>query len=216
MYTAPRYKVSGITNKKNLTIGVIVNALTSGGITSMSESLQSGIGYYSSMGNDPDAFGSTLRHEVGGHGFGFLGDEYSTAGGSPTQAQINEVKRLYTSYGWYANLDFTNDAKKVKWADFLSDSRYKDEVGIFEGGMNHTKGVYRPSQNSMMRHQYEYFNAPSRWAIYKRIMTLSGETPTFAKFLEYDAVNRGKQHNAPRRAANYVEWQPDNAPVVRP
>ena len=209
-------KVSGISDKKNLTIGVIVNALTNGGITSMSESLQSGIGYYSSIGNDPDAFGSTLRHEVGGHGFGFLGDEYSNAGGSPTQAQIDEVKRLYTSYGWYANLDFTNDAKKVKWADFLSDSRYKDEVGIFEGGMNHTKGVYRPSENSMMRHQYEYFNAPSRWAIYKRIMELSGETPTFAKFLEYDAVNRGQQHNAPRRAAKYVEWKPDSAPVVRP
>ena len=209
-------KVPGISDKKNLTIGVIVNAVAAGGIATMSESLQSGIGYYSSVGNDPDAFGSTMRHELAGHAFAFLGDEYSNAGGSPTQAQIDEVKRLYTSYGWYANLDFTNDAKKVKWADFLSDSRYKDEVGIFEGGMNHTKGVYRPSANSMMRHQYEYFNAPSRWAIYKRIMTLSGETPTFAKFLEYDAVNRGQQHNAPRRAANYVEWQPDNAPIVRP
>ena len=209
-------KVSGISDKKNLTIGVIVKAFSAGGIASMSESLQSGIGYYSSVGNDPEAFGSTLRHEVGGHAFGFLGDEYSNAGGSPTQAQINDVKRLYTSYGWYANLDFTNDAKKVKWADFLSDSRYKDEVGIYEGGMNHSKGVYRPSQNSMMNQNVEYFNAPSRWTIYKRIMTLSGETPTFSKFLTYDAVNRGKQHNAPRRAANYVEWQPDHAPIVRP
>ena len=210
-------KVSGISDKKNLTIGVIVNAVAAGGIATMSESLQSGIGYYSSVGNDPDAFGSTMRHELAGHAFAFLGDEYSSAGGSPTQAQIDEVNRLYTSYGWYANLDFTNDAKKVKWADFLSDTRYKDEVGVFEGGMNLTKGVYRPSANSMMRHQYEYFNAPSRWAIYKRIMELSGETASFSKFLEYDAINRGQQHNAPRRArSNYVEWVPDSAPVVRP
>ena len=209
-------KVPGISDKKNLTVGVLVNSVYHGGIASLSESLQSGIGYYSSLGNDPDVFGSTLRHELGGHGFGFLGDEYSNTGGSPTQAQINEVKRLYTSYGWYANLDFTNDATKIKWADFLSDSRYKDEVGIFEGGMNHTKGVYRPSENSMMRHQYEYFNAHSRWAIYQRIMKLSGETPSFAKFLEYDAVNRSQQHSAPARPRNYVEWVPDNAPVVRP
>ena len=104
---------------------------------------------------------------------------------------INENNRLYNQYGWYANLDFTKDPKKVRWADFLSDSRYKDEVGIYEGGNNMRKGVYRPSENSMMRDNLDYFNAPSRWAIYKRIMTLSGETPTFSKFLTYDAVNRG-------------------------
>ena len=43
----------------------------------------------------------------------------------------------------------------------------------------------------MMRDQLEYFNAPSRLAIYQRIMELSGEEYSFEKFLEYDAVNRG-------------------------
>ncbi|MBP5693564.1 MAG: hypothetical protein J6W86_07650, partial [Bacteroidales bacterium] len=128
---------------------------------------------------------------VGGHAFGFLGDEYATNfSASPTQEMIDEYNRLYKAYGWYSNIDFTNDPKKVKWADFLSDSRYKDEVGIYEGGINLGKGVYRPSQNSMMNQNEEYFNAPSRWAIYKRIMELSGETPSFSKFLEYDAINR--------------------------
>ena len=42
----------------------------------------------------------------------------------------------------------------------------------------------------MMNQNVEYFNAPSRWAIYQRILKLSGETPSFDKFLEYDAVNR--------------------------
>ena len=131
---------------------------------------------------------------MGGHAFGFLGDEYSNKNGSLTQEQINEYNRVYEQYGWYPNVDFTNDPDKVKWADFLSDDRYKDEVGIYEGGLNFTTGVYRPSVNSMMRFNDDYFNAPSRWAIYKRIMTLSGETPTFSKFLEYDAINRGSSH----------------------
>ena len=206
-------KVPDIKDTKNLSVAVMVNAVSGGGIAEMIESLQSGIGYYSSMGNEAFGFGSTLRHEMG-HAFAFLGDEYATWHESPSQELIDNCNRLYQTYGWYANLDFTNDPNKIKWADFLSDTRYKDEVGIFEGGNNITNGVYRPSQNSMMNQNVEYFNAPSRWAIYKRIMTLSGETPTFAKFLEYDAVNRGQQHNAPRRVGNNVEWQPDNAPVV--
>lgn len=110
---------------------------------------------------------------------------------SPDQALVNEYNRLYNLYGWYSNVDFTTDPKKVKWSVFLSDDRYKDEVGIFEGaGGPFSTGIYRPSYDSMMNHNAEYFNAPSRWAIYKRIMELSGETPSFDKFLEYDAVNR--------------------------
>jgi hypothetical protein len=67
----------------------------------------------------------------------------------------------------------------------------------------------------MMNDNWEYYNAPSRWAIYQRIMKLSGETPTFAKFLEYDAVNRNQPQSAPR-PSNYVEWVPDAQPIVRP
>ena len=208
-------KVPGISDKKNLTIGVLVNTIYFGGIASMSESLQSGIGYYASNGNDPSAFGNTIRHEVGGHAFAFLADEYATNNGSIPQASINEYNRLYKAYGWYANIDFTNDTKKVRWADFLSDSRYKDKVGVFEGGANYAKGVYRPSPSSMMNDNWEYYNAPSRWAIYKRIMELSGETASFAKFLEYDAVNRNQPQSAPR-PSNYVEWVPDAQPIVRP
>ena len=207
-------KVPGITDKNNLAVGVLVNSIYYGGIADLNETYQSGIGYYSSMGNDPYVFGSTLRHETGGHAFAFLADEYATQSGSPSQSTINEYNRLYNTYGWYSNIDFMNDPAKVRWHDFLSDSRYKDEVGIFEGGGNLRKGVYRPSVNSMMNQNMEYFNAPSRWAIYKRIMELSGETASFSKFLEYDAVNRGQQHNAPRRASNYVEWEPDAMPVV--
>ena len=207
-------KVPGISDKKNLTIGVLVNTIYHGGIASMSESLQSGIGYYASNGNLPYVFGNTVRHEVGGHAFAFLADEYATSHESISQAEIDVYNRRYKDYGWYANVDFTNDPKQVKWADFLSDSRYKDEVGIYEGALNVTKGAYRPSENSMMNQNIDYFNAPSRWAIYQRIMKLSGESCSFDKFLEYDAVNRGaKQAHAPlTRPGN--GWVPGSAPVI--
>ena len=208
-------KVPGISSKKNLVVGVIVNSIYHGGIANLNETNQSGIGYFSSMSNNPESFGSTLRHETGGHAFGFLADEYATQNTSPTQATINDYNRLYKTYGWYSNIDFTNDPKKVKWADFLSDSRYKDELGVYEGAVNVMKGAYRPSVNSMMNQNMEYFNAPSRWAIYKRIMELSGETASFTKFLEYDSINRGsKPANAPRARATGNSWKPDAQPVV--
>ena len=208
-------KVPGISDKKNLTIGVLVNTIYHGGIASMSESLQSGIGYYASNGNLPYVFGNTIRHEVGGHAFAFLADEYATSHGAIPQAEMDVYNRRYKDYGWYANVDFTNDTKKVKWADFLSDSRYKDKVGVFEGGATYAKGVYKPSESSMMNENMDYFNAPSRWAIYQRIMKLSGESCTFSKFLEYDAVNRSQPHPAPR-PGNFVERVPEAQPVVRP
>ena len=124
---------------------------------------------------------------------------------------------MYQQYGWFSNVDFTDDPAKIKWSVFLSDERYKDEVGIFEGGSLYGKGAYRPSANSMMRDGYEFFNAPSRWAIYKRIMELSGEEASFDKFLEYDAVNRGKAQNAaPRKAAAKRSVEHFAPPVIVP
>ena len=208
-------KVSGISNNKNLVIGVLVNSIYHGGIADMIESQQSGIGYFSSSSNVRTIFGVTLRHEVGGHAFAFLGDEYATQNDSPEQSLIDNMNRLYNQYGWFANLDFTNDPKKVKWANFLSDSRYKDEVGIYEGGNNMRFGVYRPSVNSMMNQDMEYFNAPSRWAIYKRIMELSGETASFSKFLEYDAINRGAATTSLAPSTRSGDgWVPDSPPVI--
>ena len=209
-------KIPGNKDNKNLLICVLVNSSGLRGITSMNESLQTGLAYCASASNLRDVFGILVRHEAGGHGFAFLGDEYSTADGTPDKAVIDEYNRLYSNYGWYSNLDFTNDSSKVKWNYFLTDERYKDEVGIFEGaGGPFSIGIYRPSEDSMMNHNVEYYNAPSRWAIYKRIMELSGEEASFEKFLEYDAINRGKrQPSAPRTRS--VEWEPDAPPVVVP
>ena len=187
-------KIPGI-SLDNLTIAVLVNSWRDQGTCQSFQNAhkQSSVAITSTQSNDPNLFGPVLRHETCGHGFAFLDDVYVTTEGTVPQSFIDQRTNSYNKYGWYSNVDFTNDPKKVKWSAFLADDRYKDEVGIFEGGGTYEKGVYRPSQDSMMRYDDEYFNAPSRWAIYKRIMELSGETASFEKFLEYDAVNRGKK-----------------------
>jgi hypothetical protein len=186
----------------------------------MSESKQSGVAFYGSVSNDFDAFGNTLRHEAGGHGFAFLDDEYVTNSGTVSKDHINHRNTMYQKYGWYSNVDFTDDPNKVKWSAFLNDKRYKDEVGIFEGGSLYQKGAYRPSENSMMRDNYEYYNAPSRWAIYQRIMKLSGEECSFEKFLEYDAVNRAASSAASAKlsmkAATNSSIEHSAPPVIVP
>ena len=210
-------KVPGIKNTKNLLVGVLVNSIYHGGIAVMSESLQSGVAFYSSVGNDKTLFGPTLRHEAGGHGFAFLADEYSTQDASVGNDYIAESNRLYKQYGWHANIDFTKDPAKVKWSAFLTDDRYKDEAGVYEGAANCTKGAWRPSADSMMNQNIEFFNAPSRWAIYQRIMKLSGEEASFAKFLEYDAVNRGStKAGVPVPLRRPDGWEPGAPPVIVP
>ena len=185
-------KVPGL-SLDNLTVAVLVNTWRDQGTCQSFANgpRQTSVAITSTQGNVPNLFGPVLRHETGGHGFAFLDDEYTTTDEAVPQYFIDQRTESYNKYGWYANVDFTNDPAKVKWSAFLADDRYKDEVGIFEGGGTFGKGVYRPSENSMMRYDDEYFNAPSRWAIYKRIMELSGEEASFEKFLEYDAVNRG-------------------------
>ena len=182
-------KVPAIKDSKNLMISVLVNSRNAGGITNMIESSQSGVAFTSSEGNNPESFGMILRHEAGGHAFAFLDDEYFYPG-QASEEHIAHRQSMYDKYGWYANVDFTDDPAKVKWSAFLSDERYAGQVGIFEGASRFAEGAYRPTNHSMMNDHYEYFNAPSRWAIYKRIMELSGEEASFEKFLEYDEINR--------------------------
>lgn len=135
-----------------------------------------------------------VAHEVGGHGFAHLADEYIEGGNTGTipQSDVSTMKSLQ-SLGWYPNVDITPDPLQVSWKYFLTDSRYLNEgIGVYEGAYYYPKGVYRPRQNSIMRYHWvgDGYNAPSRWAIFERIKQLAGEAYAFADFLAYDAVNR--------------------------
>ncbi|MDO5443414.1 MAG: M64 family metallopeptidase [Bacteroidia bacterium] len=216
------YASKAVSSTDNMLVCVMVNSLSHKGTNIMFEGRQSSVAWTSTYGNDRQYFGSTLRHEAGGHGFGFLADEYVTYSTMAVPGSaVTDFENMWKKYGWYANVDFTNDPAMIKWSAFLSDERYKDETGIYEGAVYYASGAYRPSKNSMMNENMEYFNAPSRLAIYKRIMELSGEEYSFEKFIEYDEVNRkatkavGVPYKAAARSASRP-WEPSAPPVVMP
>ena len=104
-------------------------------------------------------FEHIVQHEVGGHGFAKLADEY---------VEFNE--RYYGGTSSRKNIDICSDPDKVKWSHFLQDSRYDVEgLGVFEGAGCYLYGVYRSSEDSIMKSMSLYFNAPSREAIYYSI-----------------------------------------------
>ena len=202
-------KVPEITSDKDLLTVIMVNSRSASGSAHLSDSNQSAFSYVATEGNDPEFYGPTLRHETG-HGFAFLADEYVAHKDPAPEDFVNRYNTLYEKYGWYSNVDFTDSREKIRWSAFLADDRYKDEIGIYEGAATYQTGAYRPTVNSMMNENVEFFNAPCRWAIYKQIMKRSGEEASFDKFLEYDAINRGKASAAAKsKPKRKLELSPD-------
>ena len=118
-------------------------------------------------------------------------------------------------------MDFTDDPSEVRWNYFLTDSRYaNDGLGVFEGGLTYWSGVWRPTENSIMRYNTGGFNAPSREAIYYRIHKLAYGADweyNYEDFVEYDSVNRKSASEAAAVSATKYVYQPKpqlHAPVV--
>lgn len=147
-------------------------------------------------GIEDDMFRRVLCHECIGHGFAKLLDEYSYQEmGTIPFSEIEQNQKVQKELGWYMNVDFVNDREKVLWNKFLKNSHYKgiDNFGellsIYEGACTYWKGAFRPTNESMMRSNTHGFNAPSREAIYKRIMSLANGNNwkyDFEKFVEFD------------------------------
>ena len=141
-----------------------------------------------------------ICHESGGHGFAKLLDEYIYSGYEQNSIQEGAYEDfrswIQTSYhdkGWGMNVSATDNPEEVPWAHFLTDDRYKDEIGIHQGAWMWPNDLWRPSENSVMNNDYSWFNAPSREAIYKRVMKLSeGDdwTYDYETFVAFDAPAR--------------------------
>lgn len=174
-------------------IFVIINKAKYAGTCHMYSNNQA-ICYVPLCSNETE-YAQTLRHEGCGHGFGKLADEYFyTSNGRIPEEEISQLRQWQSfAYGFYENVDLTNDPNTVLWSKFISDSRYSGNVGVFEGGYTYPYGVYRPTEYSIMRYNTGGFNAPSREAIYKKIMNFSeGEAWSFdyETFVEFDAPAR--------------------------
>ncbi len=204
-------KVTGIDLTKSL-VTVIVNSPNYSGTCYMYED-NAAIGYCAITGYSEPEFAKLVRHECGGHGFGKLLDEYAYTGTIPAN-DINNFIHRRDNLGWGANVDITSDPSRIQWSFMLSDIRYKDVVGIYEGALTFSNGAWRPTYNSIMHMNTQGFNAPSRFAIYKRIIRLSqGREATFEEFATFDAPNLVKAQTKAAGAPKAEKFEPLAPPV---
>lgn len=124
-----------------------------------------------------------VKHEAGGHAFGRLADEYYSGSNTASSSNKNDLSNWHKK-GWYWNVNPTNSGNYY----MFTNSSYSSEVGFIEGAWGYAYGIYRPTQGGMMQSNTGVFNAPSRHAIYHRIITESEGTNAYSwsKFLEYD------------------------------
>lgn len=148
------------------------------------------IAYFSVIDNlESEDFRRVLVHETVGHGIGKLQDEYAYEENPVIpDDEITQLRQQQEDFGWWLNVDFTDDPQEVLWSDFLSDTRYEDQgLGLFEGGATYLSGVWRPTKESMMNGNTPGFNAPSRRAIYTNIIKRGeGRTPDLEEFIDFD------------------------------
>ncbi len=199
-------------DKEQLTVAIIVNRITrdaacSNYLSGSGETTPYGSGVsvsvIPSLYLNPDGgeglFKNVFVHEVCGHGFGKLGDEYVTCEEEIDHGNMTYIQNVeHGTFGRLMNISVTNDASSVPWSSFLNLPEYTSEgIGIYEGGYSYQTGVWRPTPTSIMScdyNTYPYFNAPSREAIYRRINLIingPGWNYDFNEFLAWDAKNLG-------------------------
>jgi len=175
---------------------------------------------YFPTSSDVLTFKGLVTHEAGGHGFAKLDDEYAYESQGAIPSDVVESHKALWGYGWWKNTDYTSDVTQVKWSKFISDERYASEgLGTYEGGGTYWTGVWRPTENSIMRYNTGGFNAPSREAIYYKAMKLSEGADweyDYETFVAFDLSSLTSTKSAQAKPRNYVEKQlpPLPPPVV--
>ena len=128
-----------------------------------------------------------VKHEAGGHAFGRLADEYYSGSNTASSSNKSDLAN-WQAKGWYWNVTTSNNS----YYKFTSSAYSSSEVGFIEGAWGYAYGVYRPTAGGMMQGSTGVFNAPSRHAIYHRIITESegSNAYSWSNFLIYDQRNR--------------------------
>ncbi|HPQ52778.1 MAG TPA: M64 family metallopeptidase [Spirochaetota bacterium] len=149
-------------------------------IVSVNDTRYGGAGGYLSTSSRTSQSAQIILHELG-HTFGNLADEY-----------VDEAsKHLYPISGAKdcANVDFTSDPKRVKWAKFIGQKGFEG-TGVFEGGYYRATGVWRARQTCVMEGLGNDFCAACQEALVKKIAQLTGMQYSFT-----DYVNRKNSMN---------------------
>lgn len=166
-----------------------------------------------------------VQHEVGGHAFGKMADEYiyhynwiQTCSCTDGCGHVSELQAMHDS-GWGYNVWLSGKYKDVPWNHLINDNRYNDVVDIYDGGYFHKRGVYRSEYNSCMNNNVPYFSTWSRELIVKRIKELAGEQFSYEDFVAHDNREWGRDFTAMSRATNTSSFRDSapktgNAPII--
>lgn len=132
-----------------------------------------------------------VQHEAGGHGIGWLADEYIYHHGYIQSCKCRCCQHTaellnQQSNGFGLNVSLSGKYEDVPWSHLLFHPSYGDIVDVYEGGYFHSRGVYRSEANSCMNNNIPYYSSWSRQLIVKRIMKLAGEDFSLEKFYAND------------------------------
>lgn len=137
-----------------------------------------------------------IQHEAGGHGLGWLGDEYmyhkAFIHNCPCICckHVEDLKFDHST-GFALNLSLNGKFRQVPWYHLITNPAYSDIVDVYEGGYFHSRGVFRSEYNSCMNNNVPYFSTWSRELIVKRIMKLAGEEFSLESFYANDKRGMG-------------------------
>lgn len=136
-----------------------------------------------------------VQHYAGGMAFAGLGEETVShfehikackCGGCNALHHFTNMK----ARGYFANLTLSGKMSEAPWYDFIFDPRYSSEVDMWEGGNNHLRGVWRSESQSVMGTYIRYFNAISRYEIYKGVMRRAGLPCSLDDFITNDIIEK--------------------------
>lgn len=179
-------KIKDLPKDKPLTIVMPLNSTKYAGTTYLYSNGNSIALCPMSTETSPNDFEGLIHHEAGGHGFGFLCDEYVYYNAQMPESRKNDL-REWQKLGFQCNLDFTDNLSTILWKDFIGIDKYA-QVGVYEGGYEYQYGVWRSEMNSCMNNNIPYYNVQSRWSIVSRIMKLAEVDFTVQDFIEADHV----------------------------
>lgn len=146
-----------------------------------------------------------VQHEAGGHGIGWLADEYIYHNAYLSRCACTccrHVSELLAEQdaGFALNLSINGKYKEVPWSHLIFNPKYGDIVDVYEGGYFHRHGVYRSEYNSCMNNNVPYFSTWCRQLIVERIMRLAGEKFDLEKFYANDSRAMGQDFTSTTRS----------------
>ncbi len=136
-----------------------------------------------------------VQHYAGGAAFAGLGDENVTHSEHIKSCHCSNCNGLHTflemkGRGFYVNLSMSGKMNDAPWRDFIFHPNYSSDVDMWEGGHRHLRGIWRSETQSVMGTYISYYNAISRFAIWKEVMRRAGLTFSFDDFIANDIIEK--------------------------